>query len=230
MPRYQCLRCRTSYYSASSSEYMVVHACESCGSMQFRKVKSPFLAGIATDLELDTTERAIERGEHASLPYRDEQHFLQVAVPFVLEGIADCGTVICVLDLTLDFKLRERLPVDMRSSVLSIPAAEQYGPQFDPDRTIRRYRSTLANVGGPSWLIGGMDRSSAKHLTPEVLQSFEIEAHELLEDFDTTALCVYDMNLCEDAILGVMRQTHPIVAGEYGFISNPAYTGPAVAA
>ncbi len=207
-----------------------MNACESCGSMQFRKVKLPFLAGIATDLELDTTERAIERGEHASLPYRDEQHFLQVAVPFVLEGIADCGTVVCVLDLSLDFKLRERLPVDMRSSVLSIPAAEQYGPQFDPERTIRRYRSTLANIGGPTWIIGGMDRGSARGLTPEVLQSYEREAHELLEEFDTTALCVYDARFCDPPIVDAMRHAHPMIAGEYGFTPNPAYDGPTIAA
>ena len=198
--------------------------------MQFRKVKSPFLAGVATNLESDTIERAIEPGEHASLPYRDEEHFLQVAVPFVLEGIADCGTVVSVLELALDFKLRERLPVDMRSSVLSIPAAEQYGPKFDPDRTIRRYRSTLANIGGPTWVIGGMDKGSARGLTPEVIRSYERDAHELLEEFDATALCVYDIRACDSTIVDAMRRTHPIIAGEYGFIPNLAYDGPTVAA
>lgn len=198
--------------------------------MQFRKVRSPFLAGVANNLEFESSERAIEPGEHASLPYRDEEHFLQVAVPFVLEGIADCGNVICVLDLSHDFKLRERLPADMRSNVLSIPAAEQYGPQFDPDRTIRRYRSTLANVDGPAWVLGGMDRASARSLTPEILLQYEKEAHQLLEEFDTTALCAYDMRQCSPAIIEVMKKSHPLVAGEYGFIPNYSYQGSAVVA
>ncbi len=209
---------------------MALQACESCGSMQFRKAKSPFLAGIATNLEAETDERAIESGEHASLPYRDDRHFLQVAVPFVLEGLADCGMVICVLDLSLDFKIRGRIPSELRNDVLSIPASEQYGQHFDPDRTIRRYRATLANAGRPVWILGGMDQGGARNLTSEMLLHYEKEAHEMLEEFDTTALCAYDMNSCSDMVVDVMRKSHPLIAGEYGFVPSPSYSRPALAA
>lgn len=198
--------------------------------MQFKVSGSPILAGVAAELELGVSGRAIESGDHGCLPFEDEEHFLQHAVPFVLEGLAAGETVVCVLDLALDFRLMEKLTSEQRSRILSIPASQQYGQHFDPDRTLRRYRSTFSNLDGPVRIIGGLDPGGAREADPEEWERYEKAEHVFFTECDATSLCVFDLRSCSDALIGAMRKTHAIVAGKHGYLSNPVYEGSVLAA
>lgn len=232
MPRYQCLRCGASYYSASFTEQLLAQQCDLCECMQFRVSKSPVLAGVAADLGHSGRERAIEPGEHGCLPFRSVDEFLRFALPFIREGLIAGERVVYLVDVELDFELNERLTIEERRAIESAPATEQYGEDFEPERAIRRWVDIVQETAGPVRVLGGPDHGSARSLDPDRWHEYEQAVHSELErsSSDTVScLCVYDLRACSDRVIETMQRTHPIIAGEFGFAESPQYDASAAA-
>lgn len=203
--------------------------CENCGSMQFSEGSSPVLAGrFGPKLDQARAERAIRPGEHGCLAFETLDDFLRIAVPYVREGLANGEQVITVLDMELDLNLSEKLSREERKMIISVPAFEQYGGRFDPDSTVAKYEQMLQMIDRPVRVLGGMDGPTLAKVDPCVLREYEQLGNTRQGDPGpgVTSLCVYDASACGEEIVKVAHETHPIVAGKFGFKENPLFQEP----
>jgi transcriptional regulator with XRE-family HTH domain len=164
---------------------------------------------------------------HQALIYGSHDEFLEIAGPFLAEGIERSEAVLAVTSSANVNLLRERLGSDARQ-VDFVDAATWYrtpASALDAYKAVSNARLEdgapwVRILGEPVW--AGRSDSEIRLWT-----RYEALLNIVFGAWPSTVLCPYDERSVDPKILRQARLTHPQTISREGIVSSPAYTDPA---
>jgi anti-sigma regulatory factor (Ser/Thr protein kinase) len=161
---------------------------------------------------------------HEALIYGSDQEFMDVAFPFVTEGISsDEPTLVAVQDRHVE-NLRAALG-GTPTGVKLFPVEQWYETSARTREKFARWAAEHADggrtrlIGEPPWAIGheAQVRDWARH---------ESVINVAFADRQVTFICPYDAQSLPADVLGYARSTHPEIVDSDGVSESAAYENP----
>jgi anti-sigma regulatory factor (Ser/Thr protein kinase) len=161
---------------------------------------------------------------HEALIYGSDQEFMDVAFPFVTEGISsDEPTLVAVQDRHVE-NLRAALG-GTPTGVKLFPVEQWYETSARTREKFARWAAEHADggrtrlIGEPPWAIGheAQVRDWARH---------ESVINVAFADRQVTFICPYDAQSLPADVLGYARSTHPEIVDSDGVFESAAYENP----
>ena len=163
---------------------------------------------------------------HDALFHDSPADLVDVAVPFLLDGLAaGDAAVVATSPRTADV-LRDAVDGDPRVHVLD--HGDVYRARTPTAiRTFRALAEQRATQsGGRVRVVGEVDFGPSERDWLE-WQRYESVINRALADWPLWGLCVFDTQRLPDPLLEAARQTHPGVVGRSGRERNPRFVAPA---
>jgi anti-sigma regulatory factor (Ser/Thr protein kinase) len=166
------------------------------------------------------------RAAHDALLYDSPGALVDVAVPFLLEGLAAGDAAVIATSAPTAAVLCEAVDGDPRVHVLDRTAV--YAPRTATAITTYRRLSNqrIAGPGGRVRVVGQIDYGPTARDWLE-WQRYEAVVNEALAGWPLWGLCVFDTARLPDPILESALRTHPHVRTTAGRADNPQFTDPA---
>lgn len=176
-------------------------------------------------------------GTHICLAFRDELKRRRIMAQFVESGVVDNERVLYFADIVQPSEVVDwlaELDVDVsaaraESSFSVQSASKTYCPDgtFKPNRMLDKLKSTYSSslqeghpaarvTGEMSWALRGFPGS-------ERLMEYEIAINSVVKSHPITAMCQYDMNQFDPALILYALQVHPYMIMDTSLVKNPYY-------
>ena len=166
------------------------------------------------------------RAAHDALLYDSPGALVDVAVPFLLEGLAAGDAAVIATSAPTAAVLCEAVDGDPRVHVLDRTAV--YAPRTATAITTYRRLSNqrIAGPGGRVRVVGQIDYGPTARDWLE-WQRYEAVVNEALAGWPLWGLCVFDTQRLPEPLLESARQTHPWIHTPGGRSANPDFVAPA---
>ena len=163
---------------------------------------------------------------HEAAVYSDDDEFLAIVVPFLIDGLESGAPTFSVFDSGRQQLLRDVVRDD---SVRFLDKSDLYAR---PASTIASYRSMLRELvdGGVSDVRVVGDLPHAQVIDGwDKWARYEAALNEVFNDFPLWVLCSYDTRITADSVIAEVQATHPYIAGVDGrHYVNEAFIDPYV--
>jgi anti-sigma regulatory factor (Ser/Thr protein kinase) len=169
---------------------------------------------------------ADHRYAHDALLYESPEHLVEVAAPFLLEGLAAGDAAVIATSTATAGLLREA--VGRSRDVHVLDRAEVYRSRTPAAiTTFQQLAEDRAAGGGRRVrIVGEVDFGPTERDWLE-WQRYEAVVNEALAGWPLWGLCVFDTQRLPDPLLATVLHTHPRVVTSRGREDNPLFTEPA---
>jgi anti-sigma regulatory factor (Ser/Thr protein kinase) len=166
------------------------------------------------------------RAAHDALLYDSPGALVDVAVPFLLEGLAAGDAAVIATSTPTAAVLCEAVDGDPRVHVLDRTAV--YAPRTATAITTYRRLSNqrIAGPGGRVRVVGQIDYGPTARDWLE-WQRYEAVINQALAGWPLWGLCMFDTQRLPGPLLDAARRTHSRLATPRGSEANPRFTDPA---
>ena len=106
----------------------------------------------------------------------------------------------------------ERLHPDDQRGIAWEPPSDTYGPMFNPEEVVERFRGIAETDDRPVFILGCADEPIQTFTSRQGWQQYERMAHETAVETGITALCLYDARLHDETMLRAGLETHGLKA------------------
>jgi anti-sigma regulatory factor (Ser/Thr protein kinase) len=163
---------------------------------------------------------------HDALPYDSPDQLAQVAVPFLMDGLAAGDAAVVAVGAATADVLREAVDGDPRVHVLD--RGDVYRARTPAAITTFRRLAEQRTAEGAHRVrvVGEVDFGPTERDWLE-WQRYEAVINEALAGWPLWGLCVFDTQRLPDPLLSAALQTHSCVATTRGREPNPRFTEPA---
>jgi hypothetical protein len=188
-------------------------------------------------LNIENDHRAHARGQrppefrHEAMLYADERGFVEGALRFLREGIAQGEPTLVMVEATKIALLREALGAD----AVHVRFEDMGGVGTNPARIIPAWTAFVREAGGAGKSLRGIGEPVSVQRSPAEL--FECHRYESLVNLafadapDFRLLCPYDIGALDPSVVAHARCTHPLVQDPDGSVRvSTAFHGVAAAA
>ena len=174
----------------------------------------------------DTTPTRGRRYAHDALLYDSPDHLVEVAAPFLLEGLAAGEAAVIATSVATADLLREA--VGSLPGVHVLDRGDVYRARTPAAiTTFRKLGEERAAAGARRGrVVGEVDFGPSERDWPE-WQRYEAVVNEALADWPLWGLCVFDTQRLPEPLLESALRTHSHVATSRGRQDNPLFTEPA---
>jgi hypothetical protein len=183
--------------------------------------------GVTVDYLVDGVPPSSTMLEHRALVYGTDDEFVDVAAPFLREGIRRSEAALVVLKARNIELLRKRLGSDA-AAVEFIEAERWYS---DPGAAIAAYRAlvTAKIEAGAPWVrvVGELLLSGKSEREIARWTRYESLFNLLFASSPVTVFCLYDTRALPEEIVRMALSTHPHTIGRTGIESSSYYADPA---
>ena len=216
MPIFECSRCNDMTYSSSSAN---VTPCPSCESDRRRLVSD-----AASFAEAKKIPRAVSHGDHSIAVFDDYAQIVPLTVQFIDQALLAGGLVMAGVPQELEDAILAAMHPDDSVGIAWEPATATYGPSFDPQAIVDRYREIAeAEEDRPVFVIGCPDMPVQDFTSRDAWVQYERLAHELAVEYGMTVLCLYDARLHDPEMLEAGLKTHSLRGENEEFRRNEAF-------
>lgn len=174
----------------------------------------------------DAAPTADHRYAHDALLYESPEHLVEVAAPFLLEGLATGDAAVIATSTATAGLLREA--VGRHRDVHVLDRAEVYRARTPA--AITTFRQLAEHRGAEGGcrvrIVGEVDFGPTERDWLE-WQRYEAVLNEALAGWPLWGLCVFDTRRLPDPLLATALRTHPRVVTARGREDNPLFTEPA---
>ena len=166
------------------------------------------------------------RFRHDALLYDSPEHLAEVAVPFLLEGLAAGDAAVVATSAATAALLRAAVGDDPRVHVLE--RGDVYRARTPAAITTFRHLAEQRASEGTRRLrvVGEVDFGPTERDWLE-WQRYEAVINEALAGWPLWGLCVFDTQRLPEPLLASALQTHSRIATTHGRDANPRFTEPA---
>ncbi|NUR70356.1 MAG: sensor histidine kinase [Hamadaea sp.] len=162
---------------------------------------------------------------HEAAVYRSDREFLDIAVPFLRDGVAAGEPTLVALGGPHADLVRRATAGDREISYLT---SDLYARPAAAIAEYRRILTRLAEQGAQQVRILGELASSAFGATWDWWARYESAINHAYAEFPLWSICAYGTPATPPAVLADVRRTHPRTAGPNGeHTSNDTYLDPA---
>jgi transcriptional regulator with XRE-family HTH domain len=184
--------------------------------------------GVTIDYLVRGAPTAAPMLDHYALLYRTEQEFVDVAGPYLAEGIEGGEATLAVTTGANIELLRDHLGADAKkvefidsatAPMFIAPVAAQDAFKAFMDAKLEDGAPWIRIIGEPRW--AGRSKAEVRHWT-----QFESFFNVVFSAAPMTALCPYDARSLAPAILKQAHHTHPRTIGPGPAESSPDYADP----
>lgn len=163
---------------------------------------------------------------HQTFPYRDAEHFVSFAAPFVREGLGVGSDVFIAADHRLLEPLRDALGSDATS--VELHDTRQWAPL--PLERLRRFSDLVTQrlaAGTPSLHLMGEPVWPRAAVMRREWARYESVLNDVLAPYPVSLVCLYNETELDREIVTNSFHTHPERWGPEGAMASLDYTSPA---
>ena len=216
MPVFECSRCNEMTYSSSKTN---VTPCPNCGVERKRVVTD-----AASFAEAKKTPRGFSHGDHSIAIFDDFEQVAELTVAFIRQGLESEALVIVASPQELDDVILDELSSEEMRDIAWEPASDTYGPLFNPEDVIERFRQIALLEPRPVFVVGCADEPIQDITSLPDWVRYERMAHETAVEYGMTVLCLYDARLHDQRMLEAGLKTHGLSADDEGrLLRNEAF-------
>ncbi len=194
----------------------------------------------AHQVSLGFTNQTFPPGVHICQIYSDHDERLDSLLKFLCSGLAAGERTACFTDNLADDLLAAHLLEHgvshadcVASGALSKQSAKEVyfqNHRFDPDRMLdllKAYHGDAEANGFPAArIIGEMDAGIQKMEGGSRLMEYESRVSLLLREHPITAVCQYNANTFDGAMIMNILKVHPLMVIRGAVVHNPFYLQP----
>jgi hypothetical protein len=184
-------------YSASAGVHV---PCPRCESERQRVIEGGFD-------EARGSPRPIEAADHASLVYDSADAIAPFCARFLTDGIDTGRRVVAAVQEDLRQAIAALLAPDAELAIEWEDPRLVYG-DFEPDRVAARYEAIIAADERGATILAGLDPETAKTVDPAEFARYEAKAHEIINSYGATVVCLYDERALPPEFLEVSAARH----------------------
>ena len=203
MPVFECSRCNNLTYSASR---FATIACDVCGGERHRSLDHAFSFDEARE-----EPRDLRPGDHCCATFEAPEELAPLCLHVIRAGIAEGARVFAYPQAALAEVLRAGLSAEEVAAVEWGASDSVYGPGFDADEVIARFRAIAEAEERPVYVIGGSETPLSELADAEEFRRFERLATEAAVDLEMLVVCTYDRSLPHPEHLDAGAETHPLM-------------------
>ena len=216
VPVFECSRCNEMTYSSSKTN---AAPCPGCGVERKRVV-----VDAASFSEAKQLPRGVSYGDHSIAIFDDFGQVAALTTSFIRAGLQDDALVMVAVPEQLDELLLEELTPDEARAIAWEPPSDTYGPLFNPEEVIDRFRQIAILEGRPVFVVGCAEEPIQDFTSLPDWLRYERLAHETAVDYGMTVLCLYDARLHDPRMLEAGLKTHGLSADDEGrLLRNEAF-------
>jgi hypothetical protein len=215
MPIFECSLCNDLTYSSSATNAM---PCPTCASERRRLVSD-----AASFAEAKEVPRGVSHGDHSIAIFDDYEQIVPLAIQFVDQALLASGLVMAAVPQALEDAILERMHPEDSAGIAWEPPTDTYGPAFDPDTIIERFREIAELEPRPVFVIGCADTPIQDFASADAWIRYERMAHELAVEHGMTVLCLYDARLHDEEMMAAGLRTHGLKAEGTTLRRNEAF-------
>jgi hypothetical protein len=209
VPLFECSRCNALTYSSAS----LARPCPTCGAERWRVLAETSFAAA------EVSARRLEHGDHCAVTFgEDVAHAAAICSAVIAEATRRGDPVLCHMPDRL--RAAVECPAE---GVTWLEAADMYPDPFEPDTVVACHERAIQTAGGPVWFLSGPTRPIAEIVDAEEWRRYERLVHEVLHRTEAVAVCLLDTTLNDESVLGVVRETHPLITDGEHVRRNPAF-------
>jgi hypothetical protein len=202
MPVFECSRCNNLTYSASRFASI---DCDVCGGARQRVLEQAFSFDDARE-----EPRTLVRGDHCCLSFGTPAEAAPLCAHVVRQGLGERARVLVYVRQEMQDAIRGQLTETEAQAVEFGDADEVYGPGFDPDATIARFRAIADAESRPVYVLGGSARPFETLVDAEDFRRYERMATETAVAMGMVVVCMYEAGLHSQQHLDARDETHPL--------------------
>jgi hypothetical protein len=202
MPVFECSRCNNLTYSASRSADT---DCDVCGGSRKRSLEHAFSFDEARE-----EPRVVAHGDHVCVWFDEPEQVAPLCVHLIRTGLAEGALVVAYPQAVLAAAIKDQLTEDERAKVDWHESADVYGPGFDPDDVVARFRTVGEAEQRPVYVLGGAESRLDELGAAEVFRRFERLATEVAIDTGMVVVCLYDRSFQPQGHVEAAEETHPL--------------------
>lgn len=163
---------------------------------------------------------------HDALLYDDRAQLVDVAVPFLLDGLANGDAAVVAAGTETSSAIRDAIGGDARVHVLE--RGDVYRARTPSAITTFRRVADERSAGGTRRVrvVGEVDFGTTERDWLE-WQRYEAVINKALADWPLWGLCVFDTQALPEPVLESARRTHTTVVTPEGRVRNPDFVPPA---
>jgi DNA-directed RNA polymerase subunit RPC12/RpoP len=216
VPVFECSRCNEMTYSSSKTNPT---PCPECGSARKRLVTD-----AASFAEAKQVPRAASYGDHSIAVFDAFEQVADLVVEFIKDGRRADALVMVAVPTDLDDLVVQRLTPEDTAGIAWEPPSDSYGPLFNPERVIDRFREIAMLEQRPVFVVGCPEEPIQDFTSLEGWVEYERMAHETAVEYGMTVLCLYDTRLHDPRMLEAGLKTHGLTADDGGrLLRNEAF-------
>jgi MEDS: MEthanogen/methylotroph, DcmR Sensory domain len=202
MPVFECARCNNLTYSASRFASI---SCDICGGARQRVLEHAFSFDEARD-----EPRNLTHGDHCCCSFTTPEEAAPLCAHVIRAGLAENARVMVFVKAELADAITAQLTPEEAQAVEFGGADDVYGPGFDPDETITRFRAIAAEEQRPVYVLGGARRPLDTLVDREAFERYERMATETAVELGMVVICLYEEGLHAHSHVTVRDATHPL--------------------
>jgi MEDS: MEthanogen/methylotroph, DcmR Sensory domain len=215
MPIFECSRCNVMTYSSSTTN---AAPCPECGSQRRRLVSD-----AASFAEAREIPRGVSHGDHSIAVFDDVEQIVPLAVQFIDQALLAGGLVMAAVPQELEDAILAKMHPEDAVGIAWEPPTDMYGPAFDADANVARFREIAETEPRPVFVIGCPSIPMQDFTSVDAWIRYERLAHELAVDEGITVLCLYDARLHDDEMISAGLRTHALAGEDAEFRRNEAF-------
>jgi hypothetical protein len=215
MPIFECAQCNDLSYSSSATNAL---PCPTCGATRRRLVSD-----AASFAEAKEIPRGVSHGDHSIIVFDDYEQIVPLAIQFIDQAVLAKGLVMAAVPQELEDMILERMHPDDSVGIAWEPPTDTYGPAFDADAVVGRYREIAEVEPRPVFVLGCPGMPIQDFASYEAWVLYERMAHATAVEFGMTVFCLYDTRLHDEDMMAAGLRTHALVNEDGRLVRNEAF-------
>jgi hypothetical protein len=220
MPVFECSRCNNLTYSAAR---FAAIACDVCAGERHRVLEQAYSFDDARG-----EPRELTHGDHCCAGFEIPDDVVPLLLHVIRTGLTENAHVIAYPQEQLRRALAERLTPDEEAAVNWGPSGDVYGPGFDADEVIGRFRGVAEASDRPVYVIGGSELPLHALADADEFRRYERLATEAAVELGMVVVCAYDRTLPHAEHVAAGEETHPLATSGGPVKRNERYVYAAV--